>query len=460
MQELSPIESSAFKSLKKVITWFIVLRWIACVGVLFVLLLSYYLFSFELQYKILSITTIVLILLNLSYSYYFYTYKKQYLQRREIHQFFQIQIIGDYILLLILVYFSGFIENPLIYFFAFHIIITSFLFSFKIVILYTSSLVLVIGSISLLQYFHIIPIYSLFTHYGNIAPIVMLVQTSGLSALLIITAYLTTSIIKKIDSRGKQFEVELNKYKSLDKIKSNFILQVTHELRGPLAAISGFHEMILRGITGDIQDYTRKTITKADRRTDNLLIIIGEMIDFAYMKSSDDISFNIKELSVRIIISENISNVTTKAEQEEVHLSVACPKNLKIKTNNDLINIILGNLLSNAIKYTQAGGNVSLTASEKGNEIHIVVEDSGIGISDNEIEKVFDEFYRSTRARELEKDGTGLGLSIVQRAVNALQGRIIVYSKEGKGSSFHVFLPAYIDTGKIPGGENAENINN
>jgi len=184
------------------------------------------------------------------------------------------------------------------------------------------------------------------------------------------------------------------------------------------------------------------------------------MIDFAYMKSSDDSTFITKELSVRKIISENISNVSTRAEQEDVHLSVACPRHLKIKTNSDMINIILGNLLFNAIKYTEAGGNVSLIASEKGHEVHFVVEDTGIGICDDEIEKVFDEFYRSRRARVLEKDGTGLGLAIVQRAVNALQGRIIVYSKEGKGSSFHVFLPAYIDKGKIPGGENAENSNN
>ncbi|MDA3938936.1 MAG: HAMP domain-containing sensor histidine kinase [Spirochaetia bacterium] len=460
VQELSPIESSAFKSLKKVIIWFITLRWIACIGVSMVLILSYFIFHFQLQYKILSITTFILILLNLTYSFYFYRYKKQYLQRREIHQFFQIQIFGDYLLLLVLVYFSGFMENPLIYFFVFHIIITSFLFSSRIVTLYTAILVLVIGSISFLQYFYIIPSYPLFTSYGIMAPIVRLVQTAGFSALLVITAYLTTSTIKKIDTRGKQFEIELNKYKSLDKIKSNFILQVTHELRGPLAAISGFHEMILRGITGEIQDQTRQIITKADRRTDNLLIIIGEMIDFAYIKSSDDITFATKELSVRKIISENISNITTKAEQEEVHLSVACPKHLRIKTNSDLINIILGNLLFNAIKYTQPGGNVSLIASEKGHEVHIVVEDTGIGVCEDEIEKVFDEFYRSRRAREMEKDGTGLGLSIVKKAVDALHGRIIVHSKEGKGSSFHVFLPAYIDTGQIPGGENAENTDN
>ncbi len=460
MQELSPIESSAFKSLNEVIRWFIDLRWMACIGVSLVLLFSHFLFSFYLQYKILAITTLVLVLLNSTYSYYFYRYKKQYLQRREIHLFFQVQIIGDYILLLVLVFFSGFMVNPLIFFFVFHIIITSFLFTTRIVSLYTTCLVFVIGTISLLQYFKILPVYPLFTNNSSISTQVMLVQTAGFSFLLIITAYLTTSIINKIDARGKQFEVELNRYKSLDKIKSNFILQVTHEIRGPLAAISGFHEMILRGITGEIKDHTKEVITKADRRTDNLLIIIGEMIDFAYMKSSDDSTFTTKELSVRKIISENISNVSIRAEQEDVHLSVACPRHLKIKTNRDLINIILGNLLFNAIKYTETGGNVSLIASEKGHEIHFVVEDTGIGICDNEIEKVFDEFYRSRRARVLEKDGTGLGLSIVQKAVNALQGRIIVYSKEGKGSSFHVFLPAYIEKGKIPGGENAEDFNN
>lgn len=460
MYKLSPIESSAFRSLNRVITWFITLRWIACGGVLGVLLISYSIFHFQLQYKILYITTSILILLNLLYSYYFYRYKKQHLQRREIHLFFQVQIIGDHFLLLLLVFFSGFMENPLIFFFIFHIIIAPFLFTVRIVTIYTTFLVLVIGSISLMQYIRILPVYPLFSDCNNMIPVIRLIQTAGFTALLIITAYLTTSIINKIDARGKQFEVELNKYKSLDKIKSNFILQVTHELRGPLAAISGFHEMILRGITGEIQDYTRKIVTKADRRTDNLLIIIGEMIDFAYMKSSDDITFITKELSVIKIISENISNVTTKAEQDEIHLSVECPEHLKIKTNSDLINIILGNLLFNAVKYTEAGGNVSLTASEKGNEIHFIVEDNGIGICVDEIEKIFDDFYRSSRARVLEKDGTGLGLPIVKRAVNALQGRIIVYSKEGKGSSFHVFLPTNIDTGKIPGGENAKNTDN
>ncbi|MCK5198487.1 MAG: hypothetical protein KAR21_09060, partial [Spirochaetales bacterium] len=272
MHELSPIESSAFKSLNKVITWFITLRWIACGGVAVVLLTSHFIFHFQLYYRILYITTSIVILLNLIYSYYFYTFKKQYLQRREIHLFFQIQIIGDYILLLLLVYFSGFMENPLIFFFVFHIIITSFLFTPRIVTIYTAFLVIVIGTISLLQYIRILPSYPLFTEFVNMTPVVRLVQTTGFSALLIITAYLTTSIINKIDARGKQFEVELNKFKSLDKIKSNFILQVTHELRGPLAAISGFHEMILRGITGEIHDYTKRIITKADRRTDNLLI--------------------------------------------------------------------------------------------------------------------------------------------------------------------------------------------
>ena len=271
MQDLSPIESSSFKSLNKVITWFIILRWIAFSGVAFVLIISRYIFYFQLQYKILSITTAFIIVLNLIYSFYYYRYKNKYLQRREIHQFFQVQIIGDYFLLLILVYFSGFMENPLIFFFSFHIIITSFLFSSRIVTLYTGLLVFLIGCLSLFQYLSIIPCYPLFEESLTKSPIIRLTQTFGITSLLIITAYLTTSIINKIDARGKHFEVELNRYKSLDKIKSNFILQVTHEIRGPLAAISGFHEMILRGITGNIEEYTRQVITKADRRTDNLL---------------------------------------------------------------------------------------------------------------------------------------------------------------------------------------------
>ena len=114
-------------------------------------------------------------------------------------------------------------------------------------------------------------------------------RAAGLVSLLLISAYLITSIKRRLEEKGQRIEVELDRYRNLDKIKSNFILQVTHELRGPIAAVSGYHEMLLRGIGGQCSPKTLDIVRKADHRTDNLLTIIDEMIDYAYMKSQEEV---------------------------------------------------------------------------------------------------------------------------------------------------------------------------
>ena len=106
------------------------------------------------------------------------------------------------------------------------------------------------------------------------------------------------------------------------------------------------------------------------------------------------------------------------------------------------MNIIFSNLISNAIKYSPAKTTVTVNAEKDKDKVHIMVKDEGIGIKSDELDRIFEEFYRTRRAREIIKDGTGLGLSIVQRAVEALNGKISVYSEEGKGTTFHIYLPS------------------
>jgi signal transduction histidine kinase len=437
----SKIESAEYTELNRVIGWFIVLRWIAFLGVAATLVAVRLLRLYDLPFALLFAVTGLLGLLNLSFAAWFRLLKRGNLSRRETAGFLHAQVVCDYTLLFFLVYFTGFLENPFCYFFVFHILLTAFIFSSKVVYAYVGALVALVAGAFLAEYLKLAP------HYGLLAPSAEpylrqnLPRAVGLVSILLISAYLVTSIKRRLEEQGQRCEVELDRYKNLDKIKSNFILQVTHELRGPIAAVSGFHEMLVRGIGGQCPPKALDIVRKANHRTDNLLTIIDEMIDYAYMKSQGEVRPVRSRLALRGVIEENLELLETQAAAKQIALASNCPKDLCLPATRDLLKIILGNLVHNAIKYSPPHSTVNVTAQAEGQEVHLLVRDEGYGIEAEELEKIFEEFYRTRAARERERDGTGLGLSIVKRAVESLAGRISVYSELGKGTTFHIFLP-------------------
>ncbi len=437
----SKIESSEYAELNQVIGWFIVLRWIAFAGVAATLAAVRLLGLYELPFALLFAITGLLGLLNLSFTAWLRRGKRGVLSRRETAWIFHAQVVCDFVLLFFLVYFTGFLENPFCYFFVFHILLTAFIFSSRTVYAYVGALVVLIAGTFLAEYLRLVPHYQLWSAVAGSYLSQNLPRAAGLVSLLLISAYLITSIKRRLEEQGQRCEVELDRYKNLDKIKSNFILQVTHELRGPIGAVSGYHEMLMRGIGGQCTTKALDLVRKADHRTDNLLTIIDEMIDYAYMKSQEEVRPARSRQALRGVIEENLELLETQAAAKRITLVANCPKDLCVPATRDLLKIILGNLVHNAIKYSPPDTQVSVTAQAEGPEVHILVRDQGYGIEPEELEKIFEEFYRTRAARQLERDGTGLGLPIVKRAVESLAGRISVYSELGKGSTFHIFLP-------------------
>ncbi len=438
----SKIESSEYTELNRVIGWFIVLRWIAFAGVAATLTAVRLLRLYDLPYTLLFSVTGLLGLLNLSFAAWFRLLKRGNLSRRETAGFFHAQIVCDFTLLFFLVYFTGFLENPFCYFFVFHALLTAFIFESKVVYAYVGALLALIAGVFLAEYLGLIPHFRLWAPSGGSYLSQNLPRAGGLASILLISAYLITSIKRRLAEQGQRCVVELDRYKSLNKIKSNFILQVTHELRGPIAAVSGYHEMLLRGIGGPCPPRALEIVRKAEHRTDNLLTIIDEMIDYAYMKSQEEVRPARSRLGLRGVIEENLELLETQAAGKQITLAANCPKDLCLPATRDLLKIILGNLVHNAIKYSPPRSTVSVTAQAEGPEVHLLVRDEGYGIEPAELDRIFEEFYRTRAARELERDGTGLGLAIVKRAVESLAGRINVYSELGKGTTFHIFLPA------------------
>ncbi len=442
MRVKSKIESSEYTDLNRVIRWFIMLRWVAVAGVYLALAIGRFVYRYDLSFTTLYALSGALALVNLSYTIYFCKKKSRSLSRDEMTVFFHIQIVSDYTFLFLLVYVAGFLENPFAYYFVFHIMLTSFIFPARTVRTYVGGVVAVIAVAALLESNGLIP-HNGIGSSNESADFrdLQLVRTLALCSTLLITAYLITSIKGRIEERGQRMELELDRYRSLDKAKSNFILQVTHELRGPVAALKGYHEMIMKGITGSIPDKTRRTILRANHRTTNLLNIIDEMIDFAYMKSEEDLTPETSSIDVVSNVKYNVDLYSTAARQKDIKLVTSVTKGLQVFGSRDLINIILGNLITNAIRYSESGTTVTIHATSEGANVHLLVNDEGMGIEPEELENVFEDFYRTRRAREIERDGTGLGLSIVQKAVNLMNGRIIVYSELRKGTTFHIYLP-------------------
>jgi signal transduction histidine kinase len=441
MDTFPKINSSEYSDLTNVIKWFILLRWVAACGVCVTLIVIQTVFGYVLPYALLYTLNGILLLVNTGYAFYFFRLKNRNLLRREIQFFLHIQICSDYIILFLLLYFSGFLSNPFSYFFVFHIMLTSYIFASAVTYRYIFILTALFLLVTAGEYFSFLPHYALSAPDSGAYRELIPQRVIGLTSTLVISDYLTTTIKARLEEKGRKTEIELNKYKDLDNIKSNFILQVTHELRGPIAALKGYHEMILKGITGKISGHTSRTLLKADHRTANLLNIIDEMIDYAYMQSGSRLKNKTSALNAADSITYNVEMYEHMAQEKQINIRTTCPRDLYIKGSRDLLNIIIGNLLTNAIKYSPERSTIILNGEKMEHMAHILVKDQGMGMKADELDSIFEEFYRTRAAREIEKDGTGLGLPIVKRAVQSLDGKISVYSEEGRGSSFHVYLP-------------------
>lgn len=436
-----PAQRVDLRDLYRVIRWFISIRWVATIGVPLTLVTAQFILKIELAYPALYGTAGFLGMINLVYSLLHWRNADRHWTVNHYTALFHVQILVDYLVLLLLVYFSGFLENPFIYFFVFHVLLTSFIFPPAIMWMYVVGLMMLIAAVTSAECLGWVPHFtlsdvSLVSYCSNALP-----RSAGLCATLAISAYLITSIRLRIEAKGRAIEIELNRYKNLDRIKSNFILQVTHELRGPIAAVSGYHDMILRGITGEIGDKTASSLQKAERRTTNLLTIIDEMIDYAYMRSESESRYRWTEIQVDRSLTEMVDKHLTHAQGRRISIQVDCEPGLTIQSNRDLFDITLGNLINNAIKYSPADTTITVSAHRDGEDIKLQVSDQGYGIEADQLEQIFEEFYRTRHARELERDGTGLGLPIVKRAVESLGGRIRVYSEVNRGTRFDIWLP-------------------
>ena len=239
----------------------------------------------------------------------------------------------------------------------------------------------------------------------------------------------------------------VEKLKSNIEMKSKFTSMASHELRSPLGVIKEGINLVLEGLAGNINDEQRDLLDTAKRNTDRLGRLINNILDFQKMDSGK-MWFDIRENDINEVVLEVNKAMSLAAKEKGLDLAVDVDDSIpKIGLDRDKIIQVLTNLVSNAIKYTEKG-NITISTKQEDNTVHVIVQDTGIGIKAEDMQKLFRAFEQLGRTRDKKGIGTGLGLAISKEIILAHKGKIWAESKPGKGSTFHFTIPKKLEEKK------------
>ncbi|MBS4195423.1 two-component system histidine kinase PnpS [Lederbergia citri] len=225
----------------------------------------------------------------------------------------------------------------------------------------------------------------------------------------------------------------------LEKMRSDFVANVSHELKTPITSLKGFAETLLDGAMED-EELCRNFLTIIYKESDRLHRLIKDIL---YLSSIEHhgIPLTIEKVNVAEAVLSTAQTIKEGAAKKNLHLNLPEKSDIWIEGEKDRIQQIVLNLLSNAISYTPEGGEISVNIIEQEKDVKLLISDTGIGIAQKELPRIFERFYRVDKARSRSSGGTGLGLAIVKHLVDSQNGKIEVKSVEGVGTTFIVTLP-------------------
>ncbi|MFC1809247.1 ATP-binding protein [Candidatus Omnitrophota bacterium] len=261
---------------------------------------------------------------------------------------------------------------------------------------------------------------------------------------------ISTSVVKDTDDnvqgivsicRDMTLTKEVNRLKEIDKMKSEFVSMVSHELKNPIAVIKSSVEIMqsARKLGKDLgADFENTTLATVNGEIDRLAEIINDLLSLSRIetgkvdlnKQSADIGKMLNEIAMLFRVSDATHPITLYNNVEE-----------PIRLDVDKIKQVVINYINNAIKYSPNGTDIIITTSKDDKKFTIAVEDKGLGIPEAQLKKVFDKFYRVATSQTTRIPGTGLGLAICKRIVELHQGKVWAKSKEGEGSTFGLDIP-------------------
>ncbi|MEW6701523.1 MAG: HAMP domain-containing sensor histidine kinase [Bacteroidota bacterium] len=432
--------------------WFVRLRYLAS----FTLLAFLFLGEVLLDLRFVGIQIFVLIVVSfliLLYNVVIHSVQKYVGSERDKFNCLHlslIQMILDLIMLMVVVYYTGLIESPLYLFFIFHMIIGSLILPGHIVYLMAGLISCSFAVLTFFQRYDLInshPIRGLYFGQHQHALTYDILFIVIFSLMLFISVYIANKIAHQLYRREQLLRLSLDKLNDAEKIKQKYTIGIVHEIKTPITAVQSILELIHQKYVGPIDEMVDKKIQRAKLRTQEALQLINNVLRISKLKLLE-IRLT-EEINIGEFLRKMIDTFSEEAKTKSINLLfVNLLRNEKVvKSDRMLLELVVSNLISNAIKYVDENGKVEIVLADKEEKFFIEVSDNGIGIPQNERDKIFDQFYRASNIDKRKYEGSGMGLTIVKEIVERLGGEIKVNSpsrladNNKPGTSFEILLP-------------------
>ncbi len=247
---------------------------------------------------------------------------------------------------------------------------------------------------------------------------------------------------RELEERNRQLEWQSRELERAYRLKSQFLASMSHELRTPINALLGYTSLMRDRIYGDLTARQEEALDRMYSASQHLLELVNDVLDLAKIEAGK-MPVHIEPVNVMHLIRELSMTIEPMVRRKSLEYQVELEPDLPIlETDSTKVRQILLNLLSNAVKFTRKGRvGVHARPAEAGEGVEIAVSDTGIGIKDEDIDKIFEDFRQADQSSTREYGGTGLGLSITKKLLHLLGGNVRVSSTPGAGSTFTVWLP-------------------
>lgn len=386
--------------------------------------------------------------------------RKWYLQKKSefidkgfhsLH-FSLLQICFDLAALLLFIYYTGGVETPLFVFFIFHIIIGSLFLPGEIIALLVTLILGISITGSILELNAIIPHHAIAGFldtplYNNHVYLIFFFGIFGIA--LYLSVYLANSIAMTLYKRERSLTAAYDELENAEKSKSRYVQAVVHDLKTPIAATLTYIDMILEGNLGEVPRAILRPIERSKIRLSNAIQTINDILHISQIKLESGLE-SITKVNLIEIFDEIHREILFLIENKGISYSFIADdeEELNIISDPKLLKLAISNLLSNAYKYTDSGGKIQVKLIDNRDNLIISIADSGIGIPESELGKIFNPFYRTSVSKNKGIEGSGLGLSIVAEIVEKFNGKIEVKSPsflsdsmDKPGTEFIITLP-------------------
>ncbi|NLH49864.1 MAG: HAMP domain-containing histidine kinase [Myxococcales bacterium] len=359
-----------------------------------------------------------------------------------LHMFF------DYFSITLLVYYTGGVLSPLVWFYSIHIIMSCIFFKRKKVLLWTGILWLALAALFLGEFFGWLPhqcVYGVSFDGLHRRPGFILAVLGGAALLWGSLIWLVTMIVERVrvaeqDERTLQVQYKqaLDDLTESEKRRTLYRRVLTHELRSPVAAAQSLVRIMNTGAFGELPERQRGVIERVGNRLDQMELMVRDLLTMERIGREE---FKLETVPLAPLLKEIVEMYLPQMEEHRLRQEISIDPQAVALADPEDLRTIFSNLISNAVKYNRDEGLIRIRAEARDGAIHLEIADTGIGIPKGDQKRLFEDFYRATNAKEHTVQGTGLGLSIVKSLVRQNNGLIELESVENQGTTIRLALP-------------------